>query len=166
MGNAGGIGSRCRRHQVAILGGIKRGKYSILQRGTAEGGAGLDEPDAVPEEPGTGGVAGPKKCPHPPTNANRRVREICEKSPDSGVIPAHNSYSAMYGESLRRLSQRGPPLRPHPKPAKLGRPMEVDEPGGVVADKHQACSEHGKTRPAAVEILLALKDVPVVDART
>lgn len=44
--------------------------------------------------------------------------------------------------------------------------MEVDEPGGVVADKHQACSEHGKARLAAVEIILALKDVPLVDART
>lgn len=38
-----------------------------------EGGAGLDEPDAVPEEPGTGGVAGPKKCPHPRTSQEDTV---------------------------------------------------------------------------------------------
>lgn len=28
-------------------------------------------------------------------DARRRVREICEKSPDSGAIPTHNSYSAV-----------------------------------------------------------------------
>ena len=28
-------------------------------------------------------------------DARRRVREICEKSPDSGAVPAHNSYSAV-----------------------------------------------------------------------
>lgn len=28
MGNAGGIGSRYRRYQIAILDGIKKGKYS------------------------------------------------------------------------------------------------------------------------------------------
>lgn len=33
--------------------------------GRAVGGAGPDEPDAIPREPGTGSVTGPKKHPHP-----------------------------------------------------------------------------------------------------
>lgn len=37
----------------------------ILQRGAAEGEAGMAEPDAVPEEPWAGRIAGPKKRPHP-----------------------------------------------------------------------------------------------------
>ena len=37
----------------------------VLQRGAAEGEAGLDEPDAVPQKPRAGRIAGPKKRPHP-----------------------------------------------------------------------------------------------------
>lgn len=36
----------------------------VLQRGAIEGEAGPNEPDAVPQEPRAGGIAGPKKRPH------------------------------------------------------------------------------------------------------
>lgn len=49
----------------------------ILQRGTAEEEAGLDEPDAVPQKPRAGRIAGTKKRPHPPRgNAGRMGRMV------------------------------------------------------------------------------------------
>lgn len=39
----------------------------VLQRGAAEGEAGMAEPDAAPQKSGAGRIAGPKKCPHPRT---------------------------------------------------------------------------------------------------
>lgn len=54
---AGGVGAGVLPHAWRLP--------EVLQRGAAEGKAGLDGLDAVAWEPGAGGVAGPKKRPLP-----------------------------------------------------------------------------------------------------
>ena len=48
----------------------------ILQRGAAEGEAGMAEPDAIPKELWADCIAGPKKYPHPCTQKPPRVLSI------------------------------------------------------------------------------------------
>lgn len=38
----------------------------------------MAEPDAIPKKLRAGGIAGPKKCPHPPTS--KKLRNIQNKS--------------------------------------------------------------------------------------
>ena len=62
-----------------------------------EGEAGLDEPDAVPQGPGTGGVAGPKKRPHPPTEIGRRTQVV-------GTFPDGKSALMLVAARLRNVA--------------------------------------------------------------
>lgn len=58
----------------------------MLQRAETEGGAGLAEPDAVPQEPGAGGIVSPRKCPHtrsPHYLRGKTIRSLRQSREDS-----------------------------------------------------------------------------------